>query len=167
MVNVTLGGVPIRLHAGAPGCEYSPIGGVSSRRRSGGALVKMRNWRKTAITISGAGWMGPGFSGIDFDEPLELRCTQPLSLATTALTGTLPGTIRPDFEPWGHAYVGGEWVPATVVMDGNAFALTAVAGAAEYHVRWLPVFTVMCEPPSEGLDSSSATYNWSFTAEEV
>ena len=87
MTEVTLGGVPIRLQAGAPVCEYSPIGGVTSRRRSGGALVKMRNWRKTAITINGAGWMGPGFAGLNFDAPLELRCTQPLSLATTALTG--------------------------------------------------------------------------------
>ena len=130
MTEVTLGGVPIRLQAGAPVCEYSPIGGVTSRRRSGGALVKMRNWRKTAITISGAGWMGPGFAGLNFDGPLELRCTQPLSLYTASLTGTLPGAV-------------------------------------EYHVRWLPMFTVMCEPPPEGLDSGNAAYSWSITAEEV
>ena len=167
MTEVTLGGVPIRLQAGAPVCEYSPIGGVTSRRRSGGALVKMRNWRKTAITISGAGWMGPGFAGLNFDGPLELRCTQPLSLYTASLTGTLPGAIRPDFAPWAHAYVAGEWEAAPVVMAGNAFTLTAVPGAVEYHVRWLPMFTVMCEPPPEGLDSSNAAYSWSFTAEEV
>ena len=167
MTEVTLGGVPIRLQAGAPVCEYSPIGGVTSRRRSGGALVKMRHWRKTAITISGAGWMGPGFAGLNFDGPLELRCTQPLSLYTASLTGTLPGAIRPDFAPWAHAYVAGEWEAAPVVMAGNAFTLTAVPGAVEYHVRWLPMFTVMCEPPPEGLDSSNAAYSWSFTAEEV
>ena len=167
MTEVILGGVPIRLQAGAPVCEYSPIGGVTSRRRSGGALVKMRNWRKTAITINGAGWMGPGFAGLNFDAPLELRCTQPLSLATTALTGTLPGAIRPDFAPWAHAYVAGDWVRAPVAMAGNAFTLTAVPGAAEYHVRWLPMFTVMCEPPAEGLDSGNAAYSWSITAEEV
>ncbi len=166
-MQVMLGGVPIRLHAGAPVCEYSPLGGVSTRRRSGGALVKMRNWRKTAISISGSGWMGPGFAGLDFDQPLELRCTQPMSLGTTALTGTLPGVIRPDFAPWAAAYVGGEWVPTAAAMAGQAFTLTAVAGAAEYHVRWLPMFVVMCEPPPEGLDSGSATYSWSFTAEEV
>lgn len=167
MTEVILGGVPIRLHAGVPVCEYSPIGGVTSRRRSGGALVKMRNWRKTAITISGAGWMGPGFAGLNFDAPLELRCTQPLSLYTAALTGTLPGAIRPDFAPWAQAYVAGDWLPAPVAMVGNAFTLTAVPGAVEYHVRWLPMFTVMCEPPPEGLDSGNAAYSWSITAEEV
>lgn len=167
MTDVMLGGVPIRLHSGAPRCEYSPIGGVSTRRRSGGALVKMRNWRKTAITVSGSGWMGPGFAGLDFDSPLELRCNLPLSLYTAALTGTIPGTIRPDVAPWALAYVAGEWVNAAVTMVGNAFTITAVAGAAEYHVRWLPAYTVLCEPPPEAMDSSSASFDWSITAEEV
>ncbi len=167
MTDVMLGGVPIRLHSGAPQCEYSPLGGVSTRRRSGGALVKMRNWRKTAITVRGTGWMGPGFAGLDFDQPLELRCNQPLSLYTAALTGTIPGSIRPDEDPWALAYVGGEWVRAELVMAGNAFTLTSVAGALEYHVRWLPMFSVLCEPPPEALDSASASFDWSITAEEI
>lgn len=167
MTDVMLGGVPIRLHSGAPQCEYSPIGGVSTRRRSGGALVKMRNWRKTAITVRGSGWMGPGFAGLNFDVPLELRCTQPLSLHTVTLTGTIPGSIRPDVAPWALAYVGGQWVPAAVAMVGNAFTLTAVVDATEYHVRWLPMFTVLCEPPAEALDSSSASFDWAITAEEI
>ena len=167
MTDVMLGGVPIRLHSGAPVCEYSPIGGVSTVRRSGGALVKMRNWRKTAITVRGSGWMGPGFGGLDFDSPLELRCTQPISLHTAALTGAIPGTIRSDVAPWALAYVSGDWVAAAVSMSGNDFTLTAVAGASEYHVRWLPSFTVLCEPPSEAMDSTSASFDWSITAEEV
>ena len=167
MTDVMIGGVPIRLHSGAPMCEYAPIGGVSTRRRSGGALVKMRNWRKTAITVRGSGWMGPGFAGLDFDSPLELRCTQPISLHTASLTGTLPGAFRPDVAPWALAYVGGHWLPAACAMDDNDFTLTAVAGATEYHVRWMPMYTVLCEPPPEAMDSSSAGYDWSISAEEV
>ena len=167
MTDVILGGVPIRLHSGAPQCDYSPIGGVSTLRRSGGALVKMRNWRKTAITISGSGWMGPGFAGLDFDSPLELRCTQPLSLYTATLTGTIPGTIRADVAPWALAYVGENWVAAAIAMSGNDYTLTAVAGASEYHVRWMPSFTVLCEPPPEAMDSGLASFDWSITAEEV
>lgn len=167
MTDVMLGGVPIRLHSGAPQCEYSPIGGVSTRRRSAGALVKMRNWRKTAITIRGSGWIGPGFAGINWDAPLELRAAQPLSLYTATLTGTIPGSFRPDVAPWALAYVAGGWVPAAVAVAGNAFTITAEAGATEYHVRWMPMFTVMCEPPPEAMDSANATYDWSITAEEI
>lgn len=167
MTDVMLGGVPIRLHSGAPVQQYAPIGGSAVRRRSQGAAVKMTRWRKTSISISGSGWMGPGLAGLDTTEPLELRCTQPMSLHTTALTGTLTAQPRPDVSPWALAYVGGEWVPAAVTVVDRAFTITAVAGAAEYHVRWMPVFTVFADLPSEGLDSGSATFDWSFTAEEV
>ena len=91
----------------------------------------------------------------------------PATFTGTALSGTLTAQPRPDVLPWAHAYVGGEWVPAAVTVVDRAFTLTAVAGAAEYHVRWMPVFTVFCDLPSEGLDSGSATFDWSFTAEEV
>lgn len=166
-MNVMLGGIPIRLQAGAPVQQYAPLGGSTILRRSGGAAVKMTRWRKTAITISGSGWMGPGFAGLDTSQPLELRCTAPQSLHTTALTGTLPSAPRPDVAPWALAYVAGEWVPAAVAMAGAAFTLTAVPGAAEYHVRWMPMFTVFVDLPTEGMDSASATYDWSFTAEEA
>lgn len=166
-IEVTLGGVPIRLQAGAVQCSYAPLGGVATRRRSGGDLVKMRNWRKTAITITGTGWVGAGFSGLDFDEPLTLNCNQPLTLRTVALTGTIPGTIRSDDAPWAMAYVGGEYVNTAIAMVANAFTITAVASATDYLVRWMPSYQVMCEPPAEAMDSGSATYDWTIEAEEV
>ncbi|MGF6692651.1 hypothetical protein M2318_002723 [Metapseudomonas resinovorans] len=168
MSRIMLGGIPIRIDSGAPTVEYSPTGGVSTARRSGGALVKMRHWRKTAITIRGTGWMGPGFAGLDFDQPLELRCTKQQSLTTTALTGTLPGTPRPDDSPWALAYVGGDWQRTPVEVEPDrTFTITAVPGALQYQVCWRPVFTVFCEPPPESMDPASNTHDWTITAEEV
>ncbi|WP_044871976.1 hypothetical protein [Pseudomonas sp. LFM046] len=167
MAEVMLGGIPIRLHSGPVVQEYSPIGGVTVARRSGGAAVKMQHWRKTAITIRGTGWMGPGFSGLDFSQPLELRCTKQQSLTATSLTGTLPGTPRPDVAPWALAYVGGDWVETPVAMAGSDFTITAVAGALQYQVCWMPKFMVFCEPPPESLDPSTNTHDWTITAEEI
>lgn len=69
--NVMLGGIPIVIHGGAPQCQYQAVdGGVERLRLSGGAAVQMTHWRKTAITISGSGWIGTGMLGLDFDSPL-------------------------------------------------------------------------------------------------
>ncbi len=81
--NVMLGGVPIVIHGGAPQCQYQAVdGGVERLRLSGGAAVQMTHWRKTAITISGSGWIGTGMLGLDFDNPLELRCNASLGIST-------------------------------------------------------------------------------------
>lgn len=111
--------------------------------------------------------MGPGFAGLDFDQPLELRCTKQQSLTTTALTGTLPGTPRPDVDPWALAYVGGDWRLTPVEVDGGSYTITAVAGALQYQVCWMPVFSVFCEPPPESMDPASNTHDWTITAEEI
>jgi len=164
---VMLGGVELRPWSGLVMQEYSPIGGTTLARRSGGAAVKMQHWRKTAITLRGSGWMGPGLAGLDFSQPLELRCTKHLSLTTTALTGTLPSAPRPDYAPWVMALVGREWERHPVAMASLAYTITPVPGATLYQICWMPVFTVFCDVPGESLDPSAASHDWSITAEEI
>lgn len=164
---VTLGGVPLVLHAGAPTQSYEPLGGSAVVRLSGGAAVKMRHWRKTAIAISGTGWMNPGLDGLDYDGPLELRCTHPQSVTSTGTTIALTGTPRPDVAPWAHALVGDQWLRTPCSVAAGVATVTPVAGAELYQVCWMPVFTVFCEPPPTGLDAGAAAFSWSITAEEV
>jgi len=169
MTDVMLGGVPIRLQSGAPVQQYEPIGGSTVLRRSQGAAVKMTRWRKTAISISGSGWMGPGLAGLDTTEPLELRCTQQMELHTTSLSTVIPGNVRPDVEPWALAFTGRDWVKTPITWNAvtKAVTITPVAGALEYQVCWMPVFTVLMARPTRGLDAGINVHSWSFTAEEV
>ena len=164
---VTLGGIPIALHAGAPTQSYEPIGGATTVRLHGGAAVKLRHWRKTRISLSGSGWMNPGLDGLDYDSPLELRCTHPQSVSSTGTSIVLTGTPRPDVAPWAQALVDGQWLRTPCTVDAGVASLTAVAGAELYQLCWMPVFQVFTEPPPTGLDAGAGTFNWTISAEEV
>lgn len=167
--DVMLGGLPLLLHSGPPRQSIEPATeGRTRTRLAGGALVQMTHFRKVTIAIAGSGYMGPGFNGLDYSQPLELRCTQQRSMTSTSLTLTLDGTPRPDFAPWALALVGRAWLPTPVAVDGRAATVTAVADAQLYRVEWMPVYTVFADPPSEALDpSGSGNWEWSFTCEEI
>jgi hypothetical protein len=165
-----LGGVPIRLHAGLPVQRYAPLGDGPILRRSKGAGVKFSHWtERWAISVSGSGWMGPGLAGLNYRQPLELRCTQQMEVRTTALSTTIPGTVRPDKAPWCLAYTGRDWVPTPVAYNAGTkvATITPLAGALEYQVCWMPVFTVLMGRPERGLDPGANSHDWAFTAEEA
>jgi hypothetical protein len=170
MVEVMLGGIPIAPLAsgGFPDHSYDQDEeGVAEGRRSGGALVVMVHFRKALITISGSGLMGLGFDGLDYEQPLELRCTAARTLSTASLSGVIPGTVRPDQAPWATARVGNREIPTPVDMVGNSFTITPVAGALGYRVSWMPSFMVRCRPPVEAIQQGAFPYSWTFTAREV
>lgn len=167
MPKVMLGGIPIDLHAGAPAQQYASEGGSTRVRLSGGALVNMHHWRRESISVSGVGWMGAGLDGLDYTQPLELRCTAPKTVSGTGPVLTITGTPRTDFAPWAHALVGDQWHRTQVSMSGDTATCTAVPGATLYRVSWMPVFQVICDPPPEALDASNASFSWQFTAQEI
>ena len=165
--HVTLGGLPIILHAGAAMQSYSQETGWTDVRLSQGSLVRMAHWSKETITVSGAGWMGLGFDALDYTQPLELRCTQPKTITGSDLTYTLNSTPRPDVQPWAHALVGQQWVRAQVSVSDKVASVTAVSGSSAYRVSWMPVFNVLTTPPAEALDAGAASFTWQFTAKEI
>lgn len=165
--HITLGGLPIILHAGAPAQSYRQETGWSDVRLSGGSLVRMAHWSKETISISGTGWMGLGFDALDYTQPLELRCTLPKSITGAGLTYTLNSTPRPDAAPWAHALVGDQWVKTKVTMSEKKATVASVVGASTYRVSWMPVFNVLVTPPAEAIDAATASFNWQFTAREI
>lgn len=167
MTKVMLAGLPIDLHAGAVQQEYSPVNGFADIRLSGGALVRQSHWSKTAISLSGVGWMGHGLDAVDYTQPQELRCTKPLSATSTSNVISITGTPRPDASPAGFALVNGRWVATAVSISDGVATLTAVPNASQYRVTWQPVFIVLAMPPAEALDPSAAEYSWQFTCQEI
>ncbi|HFK1878726.1 TPA: hypothetical protein ACGW3T_006637, partial [Pseudomonas aeruginosa] len=98
----------------------------------------MTHWRKTAITISGSGWIGTGMLGLDFDNPLELRCNASLGISGRTAADrvfTIPGEVRPDASPWGLALVGREWVRTDVSSAGQVVTVSEIPGAQLYRVE--------------------------------
>lgn len=183
---VTLGGIPIMLHAGAPAQSYeTDSAGESEVRLSGGALVTMTAFRKEVINISGAGWMGPGFDGLDFREAQELRCTQPKRQSGRTpddLVFTLRGVPRPDVAPWAWALVDNEWIATPCTLElietpvepdqpaipvQRVVTVSPVAGAALYSVQYMPTYWVKCTPPPEALDATSNSWTWQIQAREI
>lgn len=167
-VPLMLGGLPIALHAGAPVITDGKLAaGTGTVRLSGGTLVKMERYSKRAGTISAQGWMPPAWGGLDFSGPLELRSTKVRTVAGTGLVYTLPFTPRPDQEPWALALVGGEWVPTPCSTVAGVTTVTAVAGATQYQVWAMPIYSVMVDPPDESQDQSANAHSWTLSWEEA
>lgn len=164
---IMLGGVPIALHAGAPSEQISPLGGPEIIRLRGGAGVPMTHWQKSAISISGSGWMPPGLHGLDYTQPLELRCTKPLSIVGAHRGFTLSGSIRPDVAPWAQALIGDDWVNAALEVSGQSAQVAEMVGASLYRVCWMPLFIVAAKRPQEDLDAGAATHGWRLDCEEL
>ncbi|NWD49017.1 hypothetical protein [Pseudomonas gingeri] len=170
---ITLGGIPIVLHAGAPDQADTPLLGEAVVRLSGGEGVKLTHWSKAAGSISGQGWMPPGLDGLDYSQPLELRMTSQECIVSAGREVVLTSVPRPDKEPWAQALVGFEWVGTGCSMaeDPSTGALVAlvdlVVGATRYMVQWMPVYNVFASKPPKTMSASAGNFGWTINWEEV
>jgi len=164
-----LGKIPIVIEAGPVQQRY--IRGSEGRARvrlSKGDLVSMRHWSKTRITLSGSGWLNPGLDGLDYDDALELRCTNPQVVSSAGTTLTLISQPRPDQAPWADALVGDIWYRTPVSLDGLTATVEPYPGASLYRVSWMPVFMVKTDPPETGMDNAAGgVHDWTMTLEEA
>ena len=164
---ITLSGVPIVLHAGAPDQSDTPLLGETVLRLSGGAAVKMTHWGKASGTVSGQGWMPPGLDGLDYSQPLELRLTSQECIVGIGRSFRLTSTPRPDYAPWAFALVGSEWQQAVCTWADGLAEVDLVAGATQYMVQWMPVYNVFASKPPKSQSSAAATFGWTITWEEI
>ncbi|WP_268797514.1 hypothetical protein [Pseudomonas huanghezhanensis] len=164
---VTLGGVPIVLHAGAPDQSDTPLLGETVVRLSGGAGVKMTHWGKASGSISGQGWMPPGLDGLDYSQPLELRLTSQECIVGDSLSYALTSLVRPDTSPKAFALVGSEWVQTSCELDGSIATAGQVIGGTKYMIQWMPVYNVFASKPPKSMSAAQATFGWSIAWEEI
>lgn len=163
-LSITLGGVEISPHAGAPESSEETIGGANLLRMSDGTGVPMTYWIKMAGSISGQGLMPPGLDGLDYSQPLELRTIQVNSAQGTGLVYTLPSTPRPDKAPWALALVEKRWRATPCSTVDGVVTVTAVAAAEAYQVWWMPVYSVYAQRPPK---QQGNAHSWSIAWEEI
>ncbi|MHC8404295.1 hypothetical protein [Pseudomonas sp. TMB3-21] len=165
---ITLGGIPIVLHAGAPDQTDTPLLGEAVVRLSGGEGVKMTHWGKAAGTISGQGWMPPGLDGLDYSQPLELRLTAQECIVGDDRLFTLTSVPRPDRAPWALALVGAQWIETPCDLVGLVVTAEPVIGASKYLVQWQPVYSVFVSRPQKNQSAGAGgSFGWSINWEEV
>lgn len=167
-VPLMLGGIEILPYAGVPVLNEGRLGAGSGRvRLSHGLLVNMERYSKRSGSISGSGLVPSGLDGLVFSGPLELRTTKVRIVQGPGLVYELPCTPRPDLPPWAFALVGGRLQPTACSTEDGVTTVTAVAGAAQYQVWFMPVYSVMASPPDETQDHASRTHSWSLSWEEA
>ena len=135
---------------------------------------KRWNWMKTLKTFAtfGKGWtrrvMGEqiGVQDADtgvIDRAVKLFMGAKVSAPTRAAEGK---ALEDDTKATVKVAEGFNLNTVGTVAAGVA-TLAAVAGATQYRVCWLPVFSVFCERPSENQDSSGNTHSWQTTWQEA
>lgn len=167
-VPLMLGGIEILPYAGAPVLTEGKLGGGTGMvRLSGGTAVKMERYSKRFGSISGSGLVPSGLDGLAFSGPLELRTTKVRIVQGAGLEYELPCTPRPDLPPWAYALVDGRLRRAACSTLDGVTTVTAVDGATQYQVWFMPVYSVMATPPDETQDHVSRTHSWSLSWEEA
>lgn len=152
--------------------SYEPIYGTADRpiRMMDGTGVKQFAWgSKLRTTISVRGWLPPAFDGLDYTQPMLIKCAGPRKLESVSNAIGLPTTRRTDagFEPHGYAIVNGQHVESPVNVAGDIATVTVVTGASHYVVAYYPEFTAWVSPAQTQSDMSRMNFEWRLEAEEV
>ena len=168
---IELGGVLVPIAASVELVQtYELFGGRSVLRMMSGAAVIQQHWSKLRTTINGGGLIPAGLSGLDYSQPLLLKCAAPRGVCSASNVIALPSSRRSDtgYEPTGYAQLAtGQQIKTPVAMGGDVATLTPVTGAIAYTCNYTPQMTVVCDGPRERFDVQSARPAWDLTAEEA
>lgn len=132
-----------------------------------GTGIKQNSWTKVETVISGSGWVPDGLQNVDFRSSVVIDCIEPISITQASNVFTLPTNRRSDVTPYALAYTSTGWVNTASSLVTNTLTATTVSGATAYMGIWFPKLTVFCNSPAYNLDTSSGTFNWSITGQEV
>jgi hypothetical protein len=133
----------------------------ATRRMMSGAAKSQQNYVKISTSITGSGWMLPGWEGLDFSSSLTLSCAEAVTIANASTVITIPANRRGDVALRCFAYVGSEWVSAAFSTNVNEVTVTDPGGATQFMVGYYPEFSAFVEIVQNGRQG------WTLTAEEV
>ncbi len=169
-MNFQLGGISIPIQAGLEFSQtYEPIGGSVLQRMQSGRAIKQTHYKKLRTSLSGQGWVPAGLDGLEYSQPLILKCAAPRSISSESNQIVIPSCRRTDegFEPKGNALVKGHLIETSLVMQENIAILELVRYALTYQVHYYPQILVFAEPPQIQTNITGAEFSWTLTCEEV
>lgn len=169
-MNFYLNDISIPIKAGLEFNQtYELIGGSVTQRMQSGKAVKQTHFRKLRTTLSGQGWVPAGLDGLDYNNPVVLKCALPRSIGSVSNQFTIPAERRQDagFEVKGYALIGSELIETAFTLNANIAVLNSVMGASSYQVHYYPEIIVFAEPPQTQGNVSDAEFSWSLICEEV
>lgn len=165
-----IGGISIPVKAGLEFSQtYEVIGGTVTQRMQSGRAIKQSHFSKLKTVLSGQGWLPAGLDGLDYSQPLMLKCAMPRSLSSQSSQITIPSSRRNDngLEPTGFALVTGHLIQTQITINSNIAILDEVAGALLYHVHYYPEIYVFADPPQIQGNMTGAEFSWALTCEEI
>lgn len=139
------------------------------RMSDGSARVQSSWGNKLKTTITGDGWMPAAWSGLDFNQPMLLKCAGGRAIGSPVNAISIPSARRTEsfYQPHGYAIVDGKKVESPVSMAGDTATITTVAAATAYGVIYYPEIMVYAKPVDSDADLGAATYGWVIEAEEI
>lgn len=124
--------------------------------------------KKLRTTINAQGWEPHGLAGLDYTQPLVLKCVAPRSLTALVNAIALPAARRADVPPRGFALkADGTEVETPLSLAADIATLTTVAGAVAYRVAYFPQITVFATLEEEDTDMNAANFSFTLKAREV
>ena len=161
-----LGGIKVIEHASLSFNQAYSSKRVSTDHQMGdGGTIRQTligTENKLRTQINGWGWMPLNLAGLDYSQPMLLKCFDPRIVAGASETITLPAARRSDagYTPIGYAMVGDEEILTTIdnITDDVA-TLVTMPGATSYHVQYVPEITVLATL-TENYQSEPDRYYW-------
>lgn len=145
---------------------YSQVNNGVLLRMMDGSAIKQKSWGKEKTVISSNGWIPAGISGINFDNAIIVDCIAQKAIVSASNIITIPGTSRPDLDPWGIALVNDAWVDVGSSFAAGVLTIDVTSGATQYQARWMPRYTMFFDEPETETDSQGNVFNWSLSGQE-
>ncbi|MFI4938431.1 MAG: hypothetical protein ACHQJ6_07990 [Candidatus Berkiellales bacterium] len=114
-----------------------------------GKTVKQTHFKRLRTTLSGQGWVPAGLDGLDYSEPLLLKCAVPRSIFSRGYHIAIPSNRRSDsgFEPKAYAILVGKLVEIPHKIQADLLIIEGLTEAAFYQIQYYPEIMVYAEVP--------------------
>lgn len=169
-MNFELGGISVPILAKLDFTQtYESIGGTTIQRMQSGRGLKQTNFCKLKTILTGQGWFPAGLDGLDYSQPLLLKCAAPRSISSRNNRIVVPKARRKDngFESKAYGLVKGMLIESVLTFQEDIAMIEPVQLADSYQLNYYPELTVFAEPIQVQANMSSAEISWTIVAEEV